>query len=473
MAGISFHIEKLLEEGTWTASVKSYVHSGIIATGPWMLSVFTILLLNLLKPDNFLQGDFLKFSSILVHIFALSLILCGFLYHSLTRYIADRLYMDNMTALTPTFNAVVLVVLVVQSIIGFFYFGNMEISFFIRFMAILIYLTLSLLWIIMIFLTTLKDYNFITWTFLKGIFATIILSFIFSRYIGINGYFIGYFLGYFWIMFSLVSYMFQEFHSPVIFEWDFFKTFMTHFDLVLAGFFYNFGIWVDKIIFWNSGLGMSVIKPVICSYPLYDGVIFFAYMTIIPTLVIFFLHIENNFYKIYHIFYTLVLQEGDFDNIKECKKEIFRVLSVGMRNILFYQGTITVLFILFSDKIIYFLHMKPIQIPIFRIAVGSAFLHGLFLVAMMIILYFDFKKLAMYVSLLFFALNAIFAYCSLFLDTRFLGCGYFLTSFVSLVVAFYSFLYKFHHLEYNTFVSQVFIKNKKQKTYFKSATKPK
>jgi len=74
MAGISFYIEKLFKEGTWTSSLKSYVHSGVISAGPWLLSVLTILFLNILKPDNCLRVDFLKFTSILVHIFAFSLI---------------------------------------------------------------------------------------------------------------------------------------------------------------------------------------------------------------------------------------------------------------------------------------------------------------------------------------------------------------------------------------------------------------
>lgn len=460
MAGISFQIEKLLKEETWTATFKSYFHSGIIAAGPWMFSVLTILILNIIKPDNFLQTDFLKFTSILVHIFALSLIVTGFLYHSLTRYIADKLYIDTMASLNPTLNSFLLFIFVIQLLVGIFYFGNMNISFSIKMLSILTYLTISALWIVMIFLTTLKNYNFITFTFLGGSILTIFICYILSRYLflGLTGYFIGYFLGYFWIMTNLVAYMFQSFHSQIIFDWNFFKisNLEDKYTLILSGFFYSLGIWIDKIVFWKSKLAVVIVEPFISSYPIYDSVIFFAYITIIPSLIIFFLHIETNFYKVYHFFYSVVLQEGTFENIKECKKEMFKVLKLGMRNILFYQGTITFLFIIFSDKIINLLNMQSIQIPIFRICVLAGFMHVLFLIALMIILYFDFKKLAMWMSLLFLILSFLFSYLNLFFDVRFLGIGYFLSSFISLIVAFYCFIYKFNRLEYDIYISQVF-----------------
>ncbi|MCP3660360.1 MAG: exopolysaccharide Pel transporter PelG [Bacteroidetes bacterium] len=456
MAGIGFQLEKLSQKGTWTASVNSYLHSGVIVAGPWLLSILTVLFLQFFKPKALSSNSFLEFRGILIHIFAISLMSFGFLYHSLTRHISDNLYKDKNNSLAPTLISSMIFILIIQTIIGFLYFGFLEITLIIKILACMIYLVVSALWIQMIFLTALKNFNIITKTYLYSLFIIVILSVSLSRLIGIEGYFIGYLIGNLWILINLSSTLFKEFHSSTIFDWSFLNSIKKYWVLSIAGLFYNIGVWIDKLVLWQTAeFSEVIIPPTISVFNLYDSVVFIAYISIIPTLAFFIMHIENNFFKVYHIFYIDILLNGNLNTIKKTKDNMMGIISKGFKGIVLYQGMITVLFILFAPSIIKLVRLQPLQIPLFRITLLAAFIHALFLVAIMIVLYFDFRKLAMYSSLAFMVLNGVLTYILNRIDFIFLGIGYLLACLVSLLIASMGFFILFENLEYNTFNSQL------------------
>ncbi len=80
--------------------------------------------------------------------------------------------------------------------------------------------------------------------------------------------------------------------------------------LIPIGIFYNFGVWIDKFIFWFSpDTGTMVIEPFRSSI-VYDIPMFLAYLAITPGMGYFFLKLEGEF-AVYYIKYYEAIINGD------------------------------------------------------------------------------------------------------------------------------------------------------------------
>ena len=77
MAGIGFEIQKLLRPRSVVGTMQAYLYAGIVSCGPWIISIFSIVILNLLLKDEISQADRNLFSSVITHAYAIALLLTG------------------------------------------------------------------------------------------------------------------------------------------------------------------------------------------------------------------------------------------------------------------------------------------------------------------------------------------------------------------------------------------------------------
>jgi len=453
MAGIGFRLEKILEKDTYSSAIKAYFLSALIFSGPWLLSVITIFCLNYFSPKNIDIFELTFFRATVVYIFAFSLIFTGFLYLSLSRYLSDKLYMKEEDALVPVFNSSSLLVLVILTLSGVPFFAATDVPVLLKFLPFMIYMTIGMIWLVMIFLTALRDYFAILRAYVIGSIITIAASIIMGRYFGIAGYFGGYLLGHLVILTMLSARIFIEFESKMSFDIYLFPFLLKNKVLVLTGFFYNLAIWIDKIIFWISPHSIKV-SGLLRTYPHYDSAVFLAYLTIIPALSLFLIQVETGFYRKYKGYYYQVLQKGTLSSIRKARANMSAQLRQSIKLIIVLQGVISMLCIVFANEITSALRLHATQVPLFRVSIMGAFLHAILLVAIIIILYFDFKAVALLVSSVFFVANGFLTYITIKLPLPYYGYGYLFSAFISVMLAFYVLDYKMNRLEYLTFALQ-------------------
>ena len=452
MAGIGFRLERLLDEDSYISILKSHIYSTFICSGPWLLSIITIFCLSYFAPKNIDIYEIIYFRATITYIFAFSLIITGVLYLSLSRYLADRLYLKDKDAMLPAFNSSILLTLIVQSVTGYLLFRTSP-SVLIMLLSLSIYLVISLMWVIMIFLTSLRDYAAITKAYFAGALTAVLGALYLGNRYGLAGYLGGYLTGHMLIMVLLSARIFIEFDSKRIFDLQILSFLFRHRRLVFIGIAYNAAIWIDKIVFWLSPHAISI-SPVLRSYPEYESAVFFAYLTIIPVLTAFLISIETDFYKRYRAYYAKVMDKSTYAAIRQAKEDIVKGLCSSISHLLSYQGMITLIAITFAPELVEFFRLKAMMVPIFRIATLGAFLHSLLLITIIVILYFDFQSTALIASVSFLVTNGLFSFFTSRLDIQFLGYGYFFASLVSLIVAFYMLDFKLKRLEYITFASQ-------------------
>ena len=106
MAGIGFKLRSIMQKGTYSAQFAAYAYGAVISTGPWLISIISIGILNYLCQTVLQEQERILFRTILVYTYMGSLVFTGPFYMATTRYLADRMYSNDYPAILPTFKYV-------------------------------------------------------------------------------------------------------------------------------------------------------------------------------------------------------------------------------------------------------------------------------------------------------------------------------------------------------------------------------
>ncbi len=453
MAGIGFNLKKILEGDTLFSSFKAYFYSTWITSGPWILSILTLFCLSFFVPATMTDFELIYFKSLIIYIFAFSLIVISLIQFPLTRYLADKLYLEEREALIPVLHASALVVLVVQSLIGGVYLAWIGMHGMTELLVLAVYLVISLVWLMMLFLTALKEYRVIVGAYAAGAITAVLVSLWLGEHYGMAGYLTGYLTGHLLIVVIWAARIYTEFSSRDLFDFRFLKFLSHNRSLVFAGFFYTLAIWVDKMVFWVSSLATPVAKG-IRIFPPYDFTSFLAYLTILPSLAYFLVQMETDFYRHYRRFYLSILNRVAYSMLEKRRQKIANSLKNNLITVIVYQGIISAGCILFAPQIVEGLNLPDLQVLLFRILVLGAFLHGLLLIMLLVILYFDLRRVAVWVGAVFLGCNALFTAVTIPLGQPYFGYGYLFSALAALMTGYYLLDFNLKRLEFLTFASQ-------------------
>jgi uncharacterized membrane protein len=110
MAGIGFELRKLLKKQTYGGLLQAYAFAGLISSGPWVLSIIGIMLIGIFSLGVIAPKEAIsQFQVTVTYLFLISLIGTGLVQLSFTRFVADRTFEKDETAILPNFNGLILV----------------------------------------------------------------------------------------------------------------------------------------------------------------------------------------------------------------------------------------------------------------------------------------------------------------------------------------------------------------------------
>ena len=344
----------------------------------------------------------------------------------------------------------VLVAGAIFSIVGYCF---CQVSLLHKLLGVMLFLVTCLIWLCMIFLSAIKDYNGIVNAFALGAGISITTAIYLHRPWGTEGYLAGYLLGQWVTLFWILAKVCVEFPSQMTWNLDFVNYFKTYWDLVGIGFLFNLGIWADKFVFWLAP-DARVIVPLFKTNDIYEGPVFFAYLTIVPAMAIFLLKIETVFYQHYRQYYAKVIGKRSLPSILTEKASMVKALKDSLREVFIIQGTVTILCIVFAPWMVKWARLTSLQIPIFRVVLIGSFLQILLCINVIILFYFDLRRQVLLVSLIFAAANIGLSALSIWLGLSFYGYGYTYACLIALMVAFFMLDANVDDLEYLTFAKQ-------------------
>lgn len=458
MAGIGFKLQKLTQKDDLLGIVSAYSHAAFAATGPWLFTTLALFGITLLFAEYFSEGEVLLFRAIVIYNFSFSLVLAAPIFMVITRYLADAIHRHDVTQAPSVLLLSVLMVALLQVpvALGFWTFF-VEMSPVLKLLAIANLFLISGIWLLAVFLTALKDYNAVTWTFGIGMAIAVLIAQLLKNSYGAAGLLTGFNIGLTWVAFSLFAKIFAEYPYKLASTNGFRTYFRKYWELALSGIFYNAAIWVDKWIMWFAPESQEVLNTNMRIYSDYDSATFLAYLTIVPAMAVFVFSVETNFFVRYKKFYYDILEHKPLSRIRENQQAILHSLFGSARNFVVVQGTICFVAVVLAAQILSGLNINYSQIGIFRLACLGAFFQVLMLFQYIILSYFDCRRTIMYTQGAFFFFNALFTW--IFMDPRFgfgfpwYGYGYFLACVIGFVISAITLFAHIRKLPYHAFIT--------------------
>lgn len=453
MAGIGFRLREMAARKTFTEWLRLYTYSAVIFSGPWLISILALAALSTFVLPAMQEADVRLFVVTIVHVYCFSLVTTGLVQLVVTRYVSDQLYLRNPNAVVPTFIGSVAVTVLFQSMVGSVALFPADFDLFYKTLVLGLYVTISVVWIEMLFLSAAKDYSHVVISFAAGYLLSFIGGQICGVFFEVHGLALGFLAGQVALMVLLMYRILSEYRLGHGFDFAFLGYVRRYPALMATGLLYNAAIWIDKVLFWHSPSGLRMHSYFYTHFP-YDSAMFVAYVTILPTLAIFLLRIETDFYLRYKNYYGAILQKAPLDRILERKREMREVLLSATRTTALYQGVVTSLAFILMPFLLALLGIDPDLTAVFRVGVIGAFFHGALAIVMILILYFDFRGSALFLSAVFLLSNATFTMLTTFTSERWMGFGYLGACALSLATGLGVFINRFQNLEYLTFMRQ-------------------
>jgi len=455
VAGIGFRLRKILSKGTYSSLITAYFYGAIIATGPWIISVASIGVLTFLCKEFLLQSEQVLFRTLIVYTYMGTLLFTGPFYMSTTRYLADRMFKHDFYCVLPTYRYVSIYALIFGGVgSGLFYIlGGLELK--IALSAMALFQAVTLTWTAMIFLSAARDYIAIAFNFLSGYLIGIVCGYLGAEYYGLAGMLWGFTAGMLFLAMMLsvrVSHEFPSFYPTENAVRNYWYTMPW---LCICGLCYNAALWADKFILWLYTGKKSAPGPFFAPTD-YDTCYFWAYLTIVPAMTIFLIRIETSFYGYYSEFFGAVTDGAPLKIIEQRRDDVAASLLLSITRLLKIQGGISALAIFLAPYMLQYAGMSPDLVTLLRIAFLGAFIQSLFLIEVIIVLYFDWKKLAGALSLLALVLNTVCTVIFYYFGYKYLGFGCLVAFLTSLVVGAWILERRLKELIFDTFSKQFY-----------------
>ena len=453
MAGIGFELRRILRRNTYVALIEAYGYAGIVSSGPWLLSIFGILLLGFLAvSDRSAALPIIQFQVSVTYLIAVSLIFTGPMQLLFTRYIADMLFARQarsvvtillsmlVTAIVPSAIFAILVLLLFFQGTSIVYQILMGFSF----------VELCGVWVLTIMGTSLKDYKaLVSWYFLA--YATIVLlGFFEGRYWGLPGYLAAFSVGQMVLLFGLGITVIREF--PGYLQWPKKRANRFFWSLSLVGLAFNAAIWADKFLFWfNPATGERVIGPLHAS-PIYDVPIFLSYLTIVPGLAVFLFRLETDFVEAYQAYNRAIVEGGTLAELRAAKIGMIMATRAGLWDIAKIQGVTVLLAFAFTPQLLHVLGYSQNYARIFEFDVVGVSLQLLLMSLLNVYFYLDLRFRAVALSVLFFIGNLVFTWLTLRVGPFFYGIGFVMALFLVDTLGIYLLARDLARIDYLTFI---------------------
>lgn len=455
MAGIGFKLQKLLSGDDYTSGIKAFGFSALITAGPFLITIALIVFVNYFSYDNLTNRGIAYLQSLITYCYAFSLVTVGFSYLVLTRYVADEYYRGHVTSFAASFFSAYTVNLAVWGPLVLWYFSGLSVEWGMRLMAVLLYMLAIGMWLAMIFLSAAQNYWPVSRAFLIGLAASLPAAYFLGMWHGLQGYFAGFVIGQAVVLIALVSALIKEFGYWEPDDHNWMGYLRQHKRLIWIGFFFNFGIWVDKFLFWLSPQGVWLDSRLRYS-PIYDSAVFLAYLTILPSMVYFFLLVETDFFFKYQAYYGALSDQEGLTVLERRRIAIIHSLRTNLSRVFVVQGLITLSALLLAPWILEVARLSPLHLSVLRLGIFSAFIQAGTLICMNILLYFDHQLEALRVTATFCVLNAVFTEMSLRLGLFAYGYGFGLAALVALTLCLYYLNTRLRDLHFWTFTRQPF-----------------
>ncbi len=456
MAGLGFELRKILRRDSYFSLFQAYAYAGLISAGPWVLSILGVLLIGFISIGVVAPAALVtQFQVSVTYLIAASLILTGLLQLGFTRYVADRLFEKDDSRVLPNLSGALFVTTLASGVLGTLalvvWFDGLSLAY--RALMLGSFVALCNIWMLSIFLTSIKAYKAVLVLFAVGYSVTVGGAWLLASH-GLEGLLSGFFIGHVALMAGMMALALRAYPSNRYVEFDFLQSGRMYKSLLLMGLLYNLGIWADKFIFWfHPDTSQAIIGPLRASL-IYDLPIFLAYLSIIPGMAVFLVRLETDFVEYYDKFYTAVREGGTLQHIEAMRNEMVFVARQGILEIVKIQSITVLVVFIAGPSLLQLLGISQMYLPLLYVDVVAVVLQVVFLGIINVFFYLDKRRILVVLSILFVLGNIAFTFISIELGAPWYGYGFGLSLLVAVIAGLLLLDRKLDSLEYETFMLQ-------------------
>jgi len=458
LAGIGFELRKLLRRESLLGILRAYGYAGLISSGPWVLSILGVMLVGILSVGIVLPAYRVQqFLVSITYIMCASLVLTGLLQLMFTRFVADRLFQRKRDLVMPNLLGVLTLTTLVSGGLGaavmIFLFGA-EVGVAYRVLMVGCFVTVCDVWMLVVLMSGLKNYRQVLGIFVAG-YGVSVLGCLVLRRSSMEGLLAGFLLGQV-VLFALMLAALVRDYPPAraLVAYGFLSRKQSFYSLMFTGFFYNLGIWADKLLFWfNPDTSEHVIGPLRSSV-IYDLPIFLAYLSIVPGMAVFLVRVETDFAEQYDLYYNAVREGDTLPHIEHLRHGMTFFIRQGIYEIFKVQGLTMLVLLLAGERLLKLIGISPLYLQLLYVDLVAVGVQVLLLAILNVLFYLDQRAVALALTILFTVLNVGFTLITFALGPAFYGYGFAaataITSFAGIMIL----SRLFGRLEYETFMLQ-------------------
>ncbi|MCA0981174.1 exopolysaccharide Pel transporter PelG [Exiguobacterium aestuarii] len=456
MAGIGFQLKRLYDKSGFFGQLRAYGYSAITAVGPMFLSILLITasrewLLYL----NVGASEVNIYMAAVQYTFIFSQLLTGGFLFTISRFVADQTFLEKEENVLSSLYGLISLIVMIGLVISVLFYMRSPLPFSYKLVTYLYFTQLSVIWILSMYVSALKDYKKIVTSYVLGTLVAAFFIWLLTSPLGhqtATSVFIGLNLGFFVILIRLfrdIHHYFQVNNR----NYFYFLVYLEKYPLLfLIGTAYYFGLYGHNLATWFSDRAIIVGETYLMA-PYYDTPVFYAYLSVLPSLVLFMVTLETTFYTSYKKYYGRILNGYPFQDIQTAKREMFRVLGSELLFMAQVQMLVTFIFLFLGVRLLPFLGMTQNQIDIFIIVVLGSWFLSLVITIFLILLYFDERRAAIQLTG-FYAVTSFLVTLALVLLFDVYGIGMFLSAILAFMWGTRLLIRSLNDIDYTTFCSQ-------------------
>lgn len=448
MAGIGFELKKLLRKDELHSKLSAFLYTGLVTNGPWLFSVVAMTCLMILGRRFTNEHDLNHFMGINIYCFCFSMMFTGGSQLVITRYVSDCIFSNQESRVLSIYMASLLLALVLSLVVAVPVIYILHLPIFTSILSLTLFTLVCTMWMTMIFVSAIQAYMRVVYAFFVGFTFVVPAALLGGYLIGLDGFLLGMDAGIAIIVFLLSSCLFSEFEGSMKPDREVLKQHLKYWSLFLTGMFSMLGMWVDKIMLWYFA-GSEVIAP-LRIYAVYDGAMFYSYLTVIPAMSYFVMLIETDMYEKFRRYFFLLEEKVNLDVLERMRVDLVDNLKMHGMRVFLFQVFITSVILFFSPWLVVFLKLDWSQWNPFRIGcVGALFQMAVALLSI-VLAYLDCRREMLIVNACFFVINCVATYFTT-ADYWLYGYGYVTAGIITSVICLILVRHRLAELHYYTF----------------------
>ena len=469
MAGIGIQLNRIFQKRTITSSVYGIAFSVTYTVGPMLMVVGCLLLMyTVLGFSEVHYSERELFSSSLLYIFIFSLLTTSPFNATLSKYMTDEIYLDHFDDVRASAIVGITANLTLSSLVAIpFYLRVLlvgHVPLYYVFTSYMAFLSLTLIFSVMIYNSILKNYKKIAWYFAAGMTLTFLLSLLFR------------FILHFTITYSMLLALAAGFLLIAVLELAnvlrYFRKnsynyagplryFQKYWHFTASNFLYIFGLFAHNFVFWTLPWHLVVVNSYV-SNQAYDMASFIAILTNISGSIFFLTNTEMHFHERYTEYLNSVIN-AKLDHIEEAKTRMFRTLSMQMLSLVQMQFIVSVVLFFLTYAFLPALGFSGLTMQIYPMLAVGYFFSQIMYSCILFLYSFNDTRGSLIAGLLFAGLSLLASFLSAQLTSEWYGAGFALAGLVTFIYLFLRLRWLEKNIDYYVFCAGTVMEPAKRK----------